>query len=103
MPPAASEPVKVAKFVETQVLPALKKPQADAPTIEAVTAIVSPQAAHIERVGFAVLGIVIKGIDDGGTTAGASCASACPGTGSSSRGHQEHRLGCQGRGTARSC
>jgi hypothetical protein len=28
------------------------------PTIEVVTALVSPQAANIERVGFAVLGVV---------------------------------------------
>jgi hypothetical protein len=54
------------------VLPALKKAQAEAPTIEAVTALVSPQAANIERVGFAVLGVVIKAIDDAGAAAGAN-------------------------------
>jgi hypothetical protein len=69
---AASDTVKVAKFVETSVLPVLKKAQADAPTIEAVTALVSPQAANIERVGFAVLGVVVKAIDDAGTATGAS-------------------------------
>ena len=69
---AASDVVKVAKFVEQSVLPVLKKAQADAPTIEAVTALVSPQAANIERVGFAILGVVIKAIDDAGTAAGAS-------------------------------
>jgi len=69
---AASDVVKVAKFVEQSVLPVLKKAQADAPTIEAVTALVSPQAANIERVGFAVLGVVIKPIDDAGTAAGAN-------------------------------
>src|SRR5262245_35388680 len=69
---AASDTVKVAKFVEAKVLPALKQAQAEAPTIEAVTALVSPQAANIERVGFAVLGVVIKAIDDAGSTAGAS-------------------------------
>ena len=37
-----------------------------------MTALVSPQAANIERVGFAVLGVVIKAIDDAGTAAGAS-------------------------------
>jgi len=37
-----------------------------------VTALVSPQAANIERVGFAVLGVVIKAIDDAGTAAGAN-------------------------------
>lgn len=43
---AASDTVKVAKFVE--------------------------QAANIERVGFAVLGVVIKAIDDAGSAAGAN-------------------------------
>ena len=40
---AASDTVKVAKFVDTQVLPVLKKAQAEASTIEAVTSLVSPQ------------------------------------------------------------
>jgi hypothetical protein len=31
-----------------------------------VTSLVRPQAANIERVGFAVLGVVIKAIDDAG-------------------------------------
>src|SRR5215813_9487972 len=69
---AASHLIKVAKFVEQSVLAVLKKAQADAPTIEAVTTLVSPQAANIERVGFAVLGLVIKAIDDAGTAAGAN-------------------------------
>ena len=69
---AACDVVKVAKFVETKVLPVLKQAQAEAPTIEAVTALVSPQAANIKRVGFAVLGVVIKAIDDAGAAAGAS-------------------------------
>ena len=64
---AASDTVKVAKFVETSVLPVLKSAQANASTIEAVTALVNPQAANVERVGFAVLGVVIKAIDDAGT------------------------------------
>ena len=46
--------------------------KAEAPTIEAVTALVSPDAANIERVGFAVLGVVIKALDDAGTAAGAN-------------------------------
>jgi hypothetical protein len=54
---AASDTVKVAKFVDTKVVQVLKQAQADAPTIEAVTALVSPQAANIERVGFAVLAL----------------------------------------------
>ena len=37
-----------------------------------MTALVNPQAANIERVGFAVLGVVIKAIDDAGAAAGAS-------------------------------
>ena len=37
-----------------------------------MTALVSPQAANIERLGFAVLGLVIKAIDDAGTAAGAN-------------------------------
>ena len=69
---AASDTVKVAKFVDTQVLPVLKKVQADQSTIEAVTGLVSPQAANIERLGFAVLGVVIKALDDAGTAAGAN-------------------------------
>jgi hypothetical protein len=60
---AASDTVKVAKFVETGVLPVLKTAKADESTIEAVTALVSPQAANIERAGFAVLGVVINALD----------------------------------------
>ena len=51
---------------------ALKKAQAVSSTIEAVTALVSPQAANIERAGFAVLGVVIKAIEDAGAAAGAN-------------------------------
>jgi hypothetical protein len=69
---AASDVVKVTKFVEQKVLPAMKQAQAEAPTIEAVTPLVSPLAANIERVKFAVLGLVIKAIDDAGTAAGAN-------------------------------
>jgi hypothetical protein len=38
---AASDVVKVAKFVEQKVLPAMKQAQAEASTIEAVTALVA--------------------------------------------------------------
>ena len=69
---AASDTVKVAKFVETSVLPALKTAQANSSTIEAVTGLVSPQAANIERAGFAVLGVVINAIDAAGAAAGAN-------------------------------
>jgi hypothetical protein len=60
---AASDTVKVTRLVETSVLPALKTAQAQASTIEAVTSLVSPQAANIERAGFAVLGVVINAFD----------------------------------------
>jgi hypothetical protein len=69
---AASDTVKVAKFVETSVLPVLKKAQADQGTIEAVTALVSPQAANIERAGFAVLGVVINALDAAGAAGAAN-------------------------------
>ncbi len=69
---AISDAKKAGKFIETQVLPVLKTAHADAATIEAVTAIVSPQLANLERVGDAVLGVVIKAIEDAGTAAGAS-------------------------------
>jgi hypothetical protein len=69
---AASDTVKAAKFVETSVLPVLKKAQADQSTIESITGLVSPQAANIERAGFAVLGVVIKALDDANAAAGAS-------------------------------
>ena len=68
---AASDTVKVAKFVETSVLPLLKSARANASTIEAVTSLVSPQAANIERAGFAVLGVIINAIDAAGAAAGA--------------------------------
>ncbi len=61
---AASDVVKMAKYVEAKVLPALQKVEADAPTIEAITSLISPQAANIERVGFAILGSAIKAIQD---------------------------------------
>ena len=69
---AASDTVKVAKFVETSVLPVLKKAQADQSTIETITSLVSPSAANIERAGFAVLGVVINALDAAGTAAGAN-------------------------------
>jgi hypothetical protein len=69
---AASDTVKVAKFVETSVLPVLKSAQANESTIEAVTSLISPQAANIERAGFAVLGVVINALDAAGSAAGAN-------------------------------
>jgi hypothetical protein len=69
---AAQDVVKTAKFVETSVLPVLKTAQANESTIESVTALVSPQAANIERAGFAVLGVVINALDTAGAAAGAN-------------------------------
>jgi len=69
---AASDTVKLAKFVQAKVLPELIKAQANQATIEAVTSVVSPQAANIERVGFAVLGVIIKAIQDASNAANAS-------------------------------
>jgi len=48
----------------------LKSAPAKESTIEAVTSFVSPQAANIERAGFAVLGVVINVIDAAGAAAG---------------------------------
>jgi hypothetical protein len=69
---AAQDVVKTAKFVETSVLPVLKSAQANQSTIETVTSLVSPQAANIERAGFAVLGVIINAIDAAGSAAGAN-------------------------------
>jgi len=63
---------KVGHFVESAVLPVQKTLHGEAATIEAITALVSPQLADIERTGDALLGIVIKAIDDAGVAAGAS-------------------------------
>jgi hypothetical protein len=69
---AASDVVKAAKFVEVSVLPVLKKAQADQFTIESITSLVSPQAANIERAGFAVLGVIIKALDSADAAASAN-------------------------------
>ena len=68
---AISDIKKVANFVETRALPVLEAVKADAPAVEAVTALVCPQLANIERVGEAVLGVVIQAIEDAGTAVGA--------------------------------
>ena len=69
---AASDTVKGAKFVETSVLPVLKKAQANQSTIESITSLVSPSAANIERAGFAVLGVIINAIDAAGAAGSAN-------------------------------
>ncbi len=61
---AASDLVKVMHFVENTILPVLRTAQANEATVEAVTSLVSPSAVNVERVGFAVLGTVIKAIED---------------------------------------
>src|SRR5690242_14194038 len=68
---AASKLVSVAKFVTNEVLPALKKVQGSEQAVEAVTGLVSPSAANVERVAFAVLGAVIKAMEDAGAAVGA--------------------------------
>ena len=69
---AAQDIVKAAKFVEGSVLPLLQKAAANASTLEAVTALVSPQAANVERVAFSVLGTIIKTLEDAAPAAAAS-------------------------------
>jgi hypothetical protein len=69
---AAQDVVKTAKFVETSVLPVLKTAQANQSTIESITSLVSPQAANIERAGFAVLGVVINALDAAGAAGAAN-------------------------------
>jgi len=66
---AAKDIVTGAKFVATGILPILQKAQVAAPTIEAITNLVSPAAANIERVAYAGLGVIIKAIDDAGSAA----------------------------------
>lgn len=67
----ASDAVKAARTIETTVVPALKKANADAPIIEAISGLVSPQAAAIERTAFAVLGKALEAHDAGLAAAGA--------------------------------
>ena len=62
---------KTSSFVENHVLPALKAVKADMPTVEAITALVSPQAANVERVGEAILGLAIKVVGDAEAAGGA--------------------------------
>jgi hypothetical protein len=68
---AAKDVVAAAKFVQAHVLPVLQKAKADEGTIEAITGLVSPAAVNIERAAFAVLGTIIKAIEDGGQAASA--------------------------------
>ena len=69
---AAQDVVNTAKCVGTSVLPLLKQAQANQGTIESITALVDPNAANIERAGFAVLGVVINALEAAGTAGGAN-------------------------------
>lgn len=62
---------KAGKTILNDVLPILKKMDAAAAEVEAVTALVSPQWANIERTADAVLGVVIKAIEDAGAAVAA--------------------------------
>ena len=68
---AAKDVVAAANFVQGKVLPLLQKANAQASTIEAITGLVSPGAANVERAAFAVLGTVIKSVEAAGAAAGA--------------------------------
>lgn len=60
---AAAEVVKVNKSVVASILPFLEKAEVSAPTIEAITALISPVAAKVEIAGFALLGVAITAIE----------------------------------------
>jgi len=68
---AAQDIVKVAKYVQSEVLPAAQKVEAAATTVEAITGLVNPAAVNIERMAFAGLGAIIKAIEDAGSAAAA--------------------------------
>jgi hypothetical protein len=68
---AVTDLKKAAAFVENKALPVLEKVHADAPTVEAITALVCPQVANIERVGDAVLGEVIAALEAAGAAVAA--------------------------------
>jgi hypothetical protein len=59
---------------------------------QAVTALVSPQAANIERASFAVLGVVINALDAAGAAAGATGLNVTPER-ATRRRYQGHRGG----------
>lgn len=61
---AAKDIVSASRVIQTNVLPILTKASTQASTIEAVTGLVSPAAANVERAAFAVLGVIIKAIND---------------------------------------
>lgn len=69
---AAAKVVTYAKYINEHVVPILVKAKADEATVEAVTAIVSPQAVGIERVAYAILGLALKALADGTNAASAN-------------------------------
>jgi hypothetical protein len=69
---AAKDIVSASKVIQTSVLPVLTKAATQASTIEAVTGLVSPAAVNIERVAFALLGVIIRTITDGSQAVAAS-------------------------------
>jgi hypothetical protein len=68
---AAKDIVSTAKTIQSNVLPLLTKAATQASTIEAVTGLVSPAAANVERAAFAALGSIIKSIGDAGAAVAA--------------------------------
>ncbi|HMD71004.1 MAG TPA: hypothetical protein VKF41_06645 [Bryobacteraceae bacterium] len=62
---AAKDIVAASRVIQSGVLPVLTKAATQASTIEAVTGLVCPAAANIERVAFALLGVIIKTLTDG--------------------------------------
>ena len=60
---AVSFLVTTAKEIENNVLPILKNAEANSSTIEAITALISPQAAKVEVAGYALLGVAITAIE----------------------------------------
>ena len=68
---AAQDVVKEAKLIQSKILPVLQKVETEASTVESITSLISPQAANIERMGFAALGAIISAIESAGAAAAA--------------------------------
>jgi hypothetical protein len=66
---AATDVVKTAHFIQTKIVPALKQAQANEQTVEAITSLIDPAAVNIERAAYAVLGVIIKAVEDAGSAA----------------------------------
>jgi hypothetical protein len=63
----AADVVKGAK----RVAAAISKVQGSEAALEALTSVIDPAAVNIERAAFAVLGVVLKAVNDVGSAAGA--------------------------------